>query len=165
LVIWYSWVWEDNSLVRSSSQCLLHCVLKHSSSEIIEQTRRYCAGEPSNRVLAYFYFSFRDTEKQKVSNLLSSILSQLVRQADSISDTVRALYDSYHHSQPPIDRFLSALKSMIEFHRNTFLIIDALDECPNNSGEREQLCSTIVEIKEWSASNLHILLSYGSKRS
>ncbi len=48
---------------------------------------------------------------------------------------------------------------MIEFHRHTFLIIDALDECPNNSGEREELCSALAKMKEWSASNLHILVT------
>jgi ankyrin repeat domain-containing protein 50 len=110
-------------------------------------------------VLVYFYFSFQDTEKQKVANLLRSILSQLVRQTEYIPDPVVILYDNYLHSEPPKDRLLSAIKSMINGHKKTFIVIDALDECPDENGERSDLCNILREIKEWAASNLHVLVT------
>lgn len=110
-------------------------------------------------MLVYFYFSFQDTEKQKVAHLLRSILSQLVRQAESIPDPVIILYDKYLHSQPPTDRLLSAIKCMANGHKNTFLIIDALDECPNQNAERSDLCNVLRVIKEWAASNFHVLVT------
>jgi hypothetical protein len=48
---------------------------------------------------------------------------------------------------------------MINGHRNTFIIIDALDECPSENGERRDLCNALGEIKEWAASNLHLLVT------
>ena len=110
-------------------------------------------------MLVYFYFSFQDTQKQKVAHLLRSILSQLVCQAECIPDPVITLYDNYLHSQPPTDRLLSAIKCMANGHKNTFLIIDALDECPNQNAERSDLCNVLREIKEWAASNLHVLVT------
>ncbi|RDL42520.1 Uncharacterized protein BP5553_02499 [Venustampulla echinocandica] len=128
-------------------------------SEIIEQTREYCANQSADRVLAYFYFSFRDTEKQKVDNLLCSILSQLARQEEYIPDAVITLYNSYMQSRPPTDRLLAAIKNMVDGHRTVFIIIDALDECPNDNGERSDLCDVLRQINEWAASNLHVLVT------
>ncbi|KFY91042.1 hypothetical protein V500_04822 [Pseudogymnoascus sp. VKM F-4518 (FW-2643)] len=130
-------------------------------SEIIEQTRQFCSDRPTDRALAYFYFSFRDTDKQMTTNLLRSLLSQLLQQSESTSNLVRILYDSYSHTQPPTDQLLSSIKSMIDSHRNrnVFIIIDALDECPNEGGERGDLCDCLITIKEWAASNLHVLVT------
>jgi hypothetical protein len=130
-----------------------------SSSEIVEETRQYCANHPADRFVAYFYFSFRDSEKQKTVNLLRSMLSQLVRKTEFVSDPVRVLYDDYLHSQPPTDRLLSAIESMIDNHKNFFIIIDALDECPKENGERSDLCDVSREMKEMAASNWHTLVT------
>jgi hypothetical protein len=48
-----------------SSKSSAHLFL---SSEVIEQTTEYCKTR-DNYQLAYFFFSFRETEKQKASNL------------------------------------------------------------------------------------------------
>lgn len=93
------------------------------------------------------------------------LLSQLLQQSESISNSVRILYDSFSHNQPPIDRLLSSIKSVIDGHRNRsiFIIIDALDECSSEDGERSDLCDSLRTIKEWAASNLHVLVT--SRRS
>lgn len=95
------------------------------------------------------------------TNLLRSLLSQLVESSESISSSVRTLYDSYSHTQPPTDQLLSSIRSMVDSHRNrnVFMIIDALDECLSESGERSDLCDSLRTIKEWAASNLHVLVT------
>ncbi|KFZ01436.1 hypothetical protein V501_10001 [Pseudogymnoascus sp. VKM F-4519 (FW-2642)] len=130
-------------------------------SEIIKQTRQLCLDRPTDRVLAYFYFSFRDTEKQMTSNLLRSLLLQLLESSDSISSSVRNLYDGYSHTQPPTDQLLSSIRSVIDSHRNknVFIIIDASDECPSEGGERSDLCDSLRAMKEWAARNLHVLVT------
>lgn len=86
------------------------------------------------------------------TNLLRSLLLQLLESSDSISNSVRNLYYSYSHTQPPTDQLLSSIRSVIESHRNknVFIIIDASDECPSEAGERSDL---------WAARNLHVLFT------
>jgi hypothetical protein len=72
---------------------------------------------------------------------------------------VISLYDNYLNSQPPTDRLLSAIQCIVNGDKNIFLIIDALDECPNQNSERSDLCNVLTEIKEWAASNLHTLVT------
>jgi hypothetical protein len=74
-----------------------------------------------------------------------------------IPEEVQKLYDSYGKTQPPSDVLKSAFRSIIKVSGKTFLIIDALDECPANDGIREQLCNILVEICKWSIPDLHIL--------
>jgi len=48
---------------------------------------------------------------------------------------------------------------LINGHRTTFIIIDALDECPSENGERSYLCSVLGEMKEWAAINLRVAVT------
>jgi archaellum biogenesis ATPase FlaH len=98
-------------------------------------------------------------EKQKVANFLRSILFQLIRQAEYIPDFLMNLYDNYRYSQPPTDLLLSTVKHVIIGHKHTFIIIDALDECPKQNEERSELCNLLKDIKEWTATNLHVLFT------
>lgn len=40
-----------------------------------------------------------------------------------------------------------------------FIIIDALDECPNDNTERRDLCAVLKEMKAWATANLHTLVT------
>jgi hypothetical protein len=46
---------------------------------------------------------------------------------------VKALYENYQHNQPPTDQLMSAVKSMISDAGEVYILMDALDECPENS--------------------------------
>jgi hypothetical protein len=48
---------------------------------------------------------------------------------------------------------------MLDRSKEFFIIIDALDECPDTNGERNDLCNVLGEIKDWLASNLHVLIT------
>lgn len=41
----------------------------------------------------------------------------------------------------------------------TFVIIDALDECPNAEEERADLCNIMEEIHSWDCRSLHVLVT------
>jgi hypothetical protein len=105
----------------------------------------------------YFYFSFRDAEKQKVTSFLRSILSQLVQLTDELGDMVKALHDSYQHTQPLTDRLMSAINSSISDTGDIYIVMDALDESTNENEERSELCVTLQDMLEWKKENLHIL--------
>jgi len=51
------------------------------------------------------------------------------------------------------------MKHMIINHKHTFVIIDALDECPKEHEERSELCNLLRDMKGWTASNLHVLFT------
>jgi hypothetical protein len=88
--------------------------------------------------VAYFYFDFKDTGKQDSHALLSSLLIQLSDQSELFYDVLHRLYSAHHDGskQPTDDSLMQCLKDMLAImgHVPTYLIMDALDECPNDSG-------------------------------
>ena len=89
-------------------------------------------------MVAYYYFDFRDTAKQDVRGLLSSLVSQLSAKSDICYDILSDLYSKHDAgSQLPDDDALTrCLKDMLELPGQPiiYIVIDALDECPNSSG-------------------------------
>jgi hypothetical protein len=88
--------------------------------------------------MAYFYFDFRDADKQKLHNLLCSLLIQLSAWSDLSCDMLFRLYSDQNRGvERPSDRaMIECLKEMLtlEAQRPTFIIMDAVDECPITSG-------------------------------
>jgi hypothetical protein len=113
--------------------------------------------EQSGSCLVYFYFPFRDAEKQEIGNLLRSILGQLVRTSGP-RGVAKALYENYQHNQPPTDQLMPAAKSMQSDAGEVYILMDALDECPEKNGERSELFAMLQDILEWKKQNVHILV-------
>src|SRR6266850_1065751 len=107
-----------------------------SSSAIIEDIKHM--RESKSALVAYYYFDFKDTAKRDVRGLLASILLQLVDDSDGCWDTLFQLFKTCREgSDQPSDAALTrCLKSMINLPGQfpIFVIVDALDECPNNMG-------------------------------
>ena len=116
--------------------------------------------------LAYFYFDFKDTEKQGLRALLFSLLDQLCDQSDIFFDILFSLYSAHKKAaETPTDRSLAeCLKHMLT---NTgrvpiYLIMDALDECPNDSGIpslRERVLELVKELVELNHPNLRLCIT------
>ena len=103
--------------------------------------------------ITFFYFDFRDSGKQDVRHLLSSILIQLCDQSDKFSDILSTLFANHSDGsrQPSEDALLECLKSMLRLPGQgaLYVIIDALDECPDSSGcptPREHVLVIIQEL-------------------
>src|ERR1700761_2123873 len=88
--------------------------------------------------LAYFYFDFKDTEKQSSRALLTSLLVQLSDQSHIFRDDLLALYLAHNQGseQPTNDSLAECLTHalMTLKHDPIYLIMDALDECPSALG-------------------------------
>ena len=113
--------------------------------------------------LAYFYFDFRDTAKRGIRGLLSSLLVQLSARSNPCCDLLSALYSSHDGgSQQPSDDTLSqCLKDMLTIPRQgpTYIIVDAIDECPNKFGTpspRESVLRLMNELVQLRYPDLHI---------
>ncbi|KAH8991189.1 hypothetical protein EDB92DRAFT_682783 [Lactarius akahatsu] len=105
-------------------------------SAIIQHIMALCeAGQAS---IAYFYFDFRDKEKQNVRNLVTSLLFQLFAFSDPCCDIIRRVYSAHGNGtrQPTNDVLANCLKEMLTVvaEHPIYIIMDALDECPDHSG-------------------------------
>jgi hypothetical protein len=87
--------------------------------------------------MAYFYFDFRDVDKKSRRNLLPSLLVQLSTCSDACSGKLSHLYETHDNgARQASDKDLTqCLKDMLTLSDNgpVYLIMDALDECPNIS--------------------------------
>ncbi len=116
--------------------------------------------------LAYFYFDFRDVYKQKLQNLLPSLLIQLSAQSDPCCDILSRLYSSHNHGvQIPSDLIMiECLKEMLthKAQEPIYIIMDALDECPITSGipsPREEVLELVEELVGLHLPNVHICVT------
>jgi hypothetical protein len=106
-----------------------------TSSTIIEDVQHMC--RMGLATLAMFYFDFRDAAKKDARSLLSSLLIQLCVQSNSFSQVLSSAYSTHGDGtrQPSEDALIECLKSMLQLPGQgpLFLVVDALDECPNFS--------------------------------
>ena len=116
--------------------------------------------------LAYFYFDYKDTEKQDSRALLSSLLVQLSDQSDIFFDTLFSLYSAHKEgSEQPTDNALAwCLEKMLTAtgHVPIYLVIDALDECPNDSvnpSQRKKVLELVEELFVLHHANLRLCIT------
>jgi len=121
-------------------------------------------------LMAYFYFDFRDTEKQHQRGLLSSLVFQLGAESDPCYQILSRLYSAHAGGsrEPSEDTLLQCFVEMLKVPGQpaTYIIIDALDECPNLSGiptAREQVLDFLEDVVELKVPNLHICVSSRSE--
>lgn len=107
--------------------------------------------------LAYFYFSFSDIQRQCAESFLRTVVRQLLLQRSGVPDAVRDIYKRYQHTNPPIDVWKDALQSLINLGGQIYIIVDALDECPNYGKERISLLHILEALKSPQVPQLHLL--------
>jgi hypothetical protein len=116
--------------------------------------------------LAFFYHDFRDDQKKNRRGLLSSLLAQLCHQSDSYCDILSKFYMEHGNgSQYPSDGALArCLAETVKLERQAplYLIVDALDECPNTSSmpsPREKILNLVEELVDSRLPNLRICVT------
>ena len=116
--------------------------------------------------MAYYYFDFRDTDKQNRRNLILSLLSQLSARSDLCCDILHRVYVTHDNGayKPTDDVLIQCLKETLTFSGDhpIYIILDALDECPNTFGvpsPRELVLDLVKELVELSLPNLHICVA------
>ncbi|KAF8493423.1 hypothetical protein F5888DRAFT_1908675 [Russula emetica] len=133
-------------------------------STIIEDVKAMCnAGQAS---IAYFYFDFRDINKQHWRDLVPSLLTQLSTQSSPCCDILSRLYSSHDNGaqQPNDDALKRCLIDMLTIRDRhpIYLIMDALDECPDTSevpSPRNRILQLLKELADLQIPNLHICVT------
>ena len=131
------------------------------SSSIVENILQRCEGDPG-KVAAYFYFDFKDKMKQSPDLMIKSIICQLSQQCVKAPLRLESLFSSCEgkQRQPTIDDLLAVLKEMIQEYPESYIILDALDECEN----RAELMTVAEQIIGWQLDRLHFLVTSRKER-
>ena len=138
--------------------------MSHFSSTIVQDIEALCdAGEAS---MAYFYFDFRNANKQTLHDLVPSLLTQLSAGSSLRCDILSRLYSVHDDGRKePSDIVLTkCLKDMLTLPDQLpiYLIMDALDESPNTSGipsARERVLQLLKELVDLRLPSLHICVT------
>jgi hypothetical protein len=116
--------------------------------------------------MAYYYFDFRDVNKQNCYGLLSSLISQLSAESDSCYNVLSQLYSDNGRGlrKPDIDALKKCMKDMLSLPGQgpIYIIVDALDQCPNLSRRptaREEVLELIEELVVLNLPDLHLCVA------
>ncbi|PKK46896.1 hypothetical protein CI102_10648 [Trichoderma harzianum] len=126
------------------------------SSSVIEKLSDQYQGDAST-TLAYFYFSFKDYQKQNVDGMLASLIKQITAHRPYIPETVQRLGEFKNKGGRPDCKTLEeALVTSMYGFSAVYIIIDALDECPVVNNERKKLLISLQRIFTKAPNSLHI---------
>jgi hypothetical protein len=89
--------------------------------------------------VACLYCSYGRRNEESLDNLLASLLAQLVLDQVTIPQTIRELHDNSRRTRPSSDKISKKLCSIINTYSRVFIVIDALDECRDDSIRRALL--------------------------
>ncbi|KAF2675916.1 ankyrin [Lentithecium fluviatile CBS 122367] len=122
-------------------------------SSIVEHMGAWCRSKDGH-LLIYFFFDFATRDKGAVSRFLRSLLCQIVVQRRCIPEAVQTLFEQHHNGfqQPSVNALIEALNGTLEDVDQTYLVIDALDEC----SERSDLLDIVEKVAGWRL-NLNVL--------
>jgi hypothetical protein len=116
--------------------------------------------------MAYYYFDFRDVKKQDCYGLLSSLVLQLSAESDSCYEILSQLYSDSTRGirKPTISALKKCITDMLRLPGQgpIYIVIDALDECPNLSGTpsaREEVLELIEELVDLKLPNVHLCVA------
>jgi hypothetical protein len=125
-------------------------------STAIEDVRNACEQDPDTSY-AFFYFSFSDDRKQSDSDLLRSLVAQLGWREPGVS-ILRQAYQDAKQNVPGPDELESILLASIRSCSKVYLLVDALDECPEDQETRQSVLARIERLTQ-DAPNLRILVT------
>src|ERR1700728_5334289 len=108
---------------------------------------------------AYYFFDGRDGQKelQTVASLIRSLIRQFSPPYGGLPATLTKLFHSCHDggSQPTVKSLQATLILILEAFDDVYIVLDALDECP----ERKGLLKLITEMICLRKDKLHLLVT------
>jgi hypothetical protein len=123
-------------------------------STAIEDIRTTCE-QDTDTSFAFFYFSFSDDRKQSVSDLLRSLVAQLGWREPGLS-MLRQAYENNKQIVLGPDLLENILLASIRPCSKVYLLVDALDECPEDNETRRNVLQQLERLTR-DAPNLKIL--------
>jgi NACHT domain len=126
------------------------------SSAVVQDILQDCCDDPT-KVVAYYYFTFNDSQKQAAEPMVKSLITQLSQYCIKVPTALESLSSSSldGQQQPSLDALLQMLHQMIQDFPASFIVLDALDEC----NDRVELLHILETIAGWQLENLHMIFT------
>ncbi|KAJ7591886.1 ankyrin repeat-containing domain protein, partial [Mycena floridula] len=127
------------------------------ASRVIDHLQKLTQGQPGVGV-AYIFCDYRQSSIQGATDVIGSVLRQLLINSEEIPGSLHSIHDCYK-AVPPQPRtlhdFTTALEAQIQLYSCVYLVIDALDE--SSSETRDILISTVHSLAE--SGHFHVLVT------
>lgn len=106
-------------------------------------------GDKRDIGVAAVYFNYKEKDAQTPLNMVASLCAQLIASKGSVSAELRALHDRnvIQGTRPTIQDLSGLLKAEITSLSTTFIVVDGLDECPEENSIRSTLLSILRPIQ------------------
>lgn len=100
--------------------------------------------------IAYIYCSYQLQQNEKLQDLLSSLLKQLLQKKPAMLTDVKKLYECHRTkgTRPSFEDIVNVLHPTIQLYSRVFIIIDALDEYYVSQNELEELLSKLFDLRD-----------------
>ena len=127
-------------------------------SSIIETLKARLDGTATEG-LAYFYCDYKDTATQQTANIVKSLVKHVAVQSKRSCEDLQALLDKHKRNRTlnstlSITKMADVLLKMLRHYDCFFIVVDALDECPED--HRHEVLATLKTISA-KASNARVI--------
>jgi hypothetical protein len=94
------------------------------------------------------YCDYKEYNEQSSTKYLASLLQQLISQRATIPDQIRSAYRLHSRKQtyPTLPEYLDMVAAQIQAFKRVFIVIDALDECTEVNGVRDELLEGVLQL-------------------
>ncbi|KAK2811930.1 hypothetical protein FQN50_001637 [Emmonsiellopsis sp. PD_5] len=132
---YHHWETSDESMI-----LWLHGIPGAGKTKLISRAIDEFETRPDSVGLAYFYCNRNEASRQQPENVIRSFVKQLStsRNGDSIPDTLEKIYQKkqatgFASAHLSFEECEDLLLGLVQGHSRTILILDALDECEENT--------------------------------
>ena len=121
----------------------------HTSSTVVNHLQTIFEEDEKVAVLCV-YCNYKDQIEQTVSNLVASLLKQIVQDLRACVDSVKPLYTRHENqdTRPTLDEFTQAFEAAIGAYSKVFIVVDALDECREDDATRAKFLRVLRSLPE-----------------
>ncbi|KAL8820153.1 MAG: hypothetical protein Q9223_001570 [Gallowayella weberi] len=100
-----------------------------------------------NVAIAYVY-CVHNAEHQSASNFLGNLLGQLALQSPTFPEDIKSCHKQHSRNgtRPALSDLSRLLASQVQLFDKVFVLVDALDECPDHDGTRASFLSNVYEL-------------------
>ncbi|RSL97643.1 hypothetical protein CDV31_012921 [Fusarium ambrosium] len=125
------------------------------ASMVIEWLRSQHQG--TRAAVIYLYCSYKEEGVQTPREMIGSLLKQVVQHKAALPDGLRHLYDKHAQGKTPpkLEELARLLVQEVASLPFVFVVIDALDECPERDNTRDTLLTEIQKLPQ----NARILIT------
>ncbi|KAL1797076.1 hypothetical protein ACET3X_005616 [Alternaria dauci] len=95
------------------------------------------------------YCNYKEHGDQSVTNLISSLVKQLLQDDGPLPDELVSLYrrHSDRDTRPSLQEVSSIMHNLVKSYDKVFIVIDALDESPEDMGTRTNLATELLNFR------------------